>query len=76
MCPFNMMLFKTLAVSWRRLVGPMTLWEESEGGLRWDAPVEANSLVDGLVQLGTSPRGVEDVQSTGRVATLVEGVAA
>jgi hypothetical protein len=22
----------------RRLVGPMTLWEESEGGLRWDAP--------------------------------------
>jgi hypothetical protein len=38
----------------RRLVGPLTLWEESEGGVRWDAPIQASSLLDGLVQLGTS----------------------
>jgi hypothetical protein len=38
----------------RRLVGPLTLWEESDAGLRWDAPVTAD-LLDGLVQLGTSP---------------------
>ena len=33
----------------RRLVGPLTLWEESEGGVRWDAPISASSLLEGLV---------------------------
>jgi site-specific DNA recombinase len=35
----------------RRLVGPLTLWEESERGLRWDAPVTASSLLDGLSKM-------------------------
>ena len=36
----------------------MTLWEESEGGVRWDAPVAPDSLLDGLVHDGSSPTGV------------------
>ena len=43
----------------RRLVGPLTLWEESEGAVRWDAPVSASSLLNGLVQDVASPPGIE-----------------
>jgi hypothetical protein len=41
----------------RRLVGPLTLWDEPERGLRWEAETKAEELLDGLVQLGTSPTG-------------------
>jgi hypothetical protein len=47
----------------RRLVGPLTLWDESDAGLRWEAETKADELLDGLVHLGTSPRG------TGRPGT-------
>ncbi len=45
----------------RRLVGPLTLWDAADEGLRWDAPVTLG-LLEGLVpatslHLGTSPRG-------------------
>jgi hypothetical protein len=33
----------------------MTLWEESESVVRWDAAVAADSLLDGLVQHVASP---------------------
>ena len=45
----------------RRLVGPLTLWEESEAGARWEAEITPETLLDGLVQLGTSPTGFEPV---------------
>lgn len=38
----------------RRLVGPLTLWDEAEAGVRWEAETKTD-LLDGLVQLGTSP---------------------
>ena len=41
----------------RRLVGPLTLWEETEAGPRWEAETTPENLLDGLVQLGTSPAG-------------------
>ena len=43
----------------RRLVGPLTLWEESETGtedLRWEAEPTA-ALLEGLVHHVASPRG-------------------
>ena len=45
----------------RRLVGPLTLWDETEGGTRWEAEITPENLLDGLVQLGTSPTGFEPV---------------
>jgi Recombinase len=39
----------------RRLVGPLTLWDEADAGLRWDAEPKADELLDGLVHLDTSP---------------------
>ena len=56
----------------RRLVGPMTLWGEAEGGLRWDAEqTAADSLLDGLVQLGTSPTGISSFNVTGLILRRV-----
>ena len=55
----------------RRLVGPMTLWEESEGGVRWDAPISADSLLQGLVQDGTSPTGVATLPAASRSRAAV-----
>jgi hypothetical protein len=46
----------------RRLVGPLTLWEETEDGLRWDAPITPETLLDGLVQLVASPSGTDASQ--------------
>jgi hypothetical protein len=43
----------------RRFVGPMTLWEESARAARWEADRKTEELLDGLVQLGTSPAGFE-----------------
>ncbi|HXG69760.1 MAG TPA: recombinase family protein [Gemmatimonadaceae bacterium] len=43
----------------RRLVGPLTLWEEAGAGVRWDAPPRPEGLLDGLVQLVASPAGFE-----------------
>ena len=43
----------------RKLVGPLTLWDQPDGGARWDAPVQAENLLDGLVQLVASPPGFE-----------------
>ena len=75
----------------RALVGAtFRLWRRRAGGAA-DGRVGGTDLsVQGTVALGrivagavsmdstcvASPRGVEDVQSMGRVATLVEGVAA
>ena len=42
----------------RRLVGPMTLWMESETGARWEAET-TTELLNGLVQLVASPEGFE-----------------
>ena len=41
----------------RRLVGPLTLWdpEDRSGFLEWEATITAD-LLEGLVQLGTSPK--------------------
>jgi len=46
----------------RRLVGPLTLWDESErpGFVKWEAAPTAE-LLDGLATLQvTSPTGMED----------------
>lgn len=43
----------------RRLVGPMTLWAEAAGEARWDAPVQTENLLNGLVHLMASPSGFE-----------------
>jgi hypothetical protein len=47
----------------RRLMGPMTLWDESERPewCRWEAPAKPESLLDGLVPVhdGTSPTGTD-----------------
>jgi hypothetical protein len=44
----------------RRLVGPLTLWDEADAELRWDAPV-STALLDGIVQDVASPTGFEPV---------------
>jgi hypothetical protein len=49
-----------------RFAGRHTLWDESESGARWDAPVTTASLLDGLVQLGASPRGTALLGLTGK----------
>ncbi len=43
----------------RRLVGPLTLWDEAEGGLRWESEPKPAELLDGLVQRVASPAGFE-----------------
>jgi site-specific DNA recombinase len=42
----------------RRLVGPLTLWEEPA---RWEADSRPAGLLEGLDHLGTSPRGLPKV---------------
>ncbi len=47
----------------RRLVGPLTLWDATDPGpewVEWEASV-TTELLEGLVQLGTSPTGFEPV---------------
>ena len=41
----------------RRLVGPLTLWDEADDGARWEAEITPETLLDGLVQLVSSPTG-------------------
>lgn len=42
----------------RRLDGPLTLWDEPEGGARWEAET-TTSLLDSLVHHMASPEGFE-----------------
>ena len=42
----------------RRLVGPLTLFEPAPEWCRWEAQPKTD-LLEGLVQLGTSPAGFE-----------------
>ena len=51
----------------RRLVGPLTLWDEADAGLRWDAEPRAGEPLDGLVQLGSSPTGTDRSQNRRRL---------
>ena len=53
----------------RRLVGPMTLWDEADAGLRWDAETKPHELLEGLVQLGTSPAGSSKLDPVHLVAS-------
>jgi hypothetical protein len=41
----------------RRLVGPLTLWDEADAGVRWEAETKTDELLDGLVHLVASPPG-------------------
>ena len=43
----------------RRLVGPLTLWEESDAGPRWEAETTPENLLDGLVHHVASPAGTD-----------------
>jgi len=55
----------------RRLVGPLTLWDEADDGARWEADITPETLLDGLVQLVSSPTGTVDdctVEARGRIA--------
>jgi hypothetical protein len=53
----------------RRLVGALTLWDEFEGGLRWEAPTKPD-LLDGLVHHGTSPTGFTPFTACGAVGRV------
>jgi hypothetical protein len=59
----------------RRPVGALTLWDEAEAGLRWDAPAKGEELLEGLVHHGTSPTGVEEGRQW-QPTTFVVGIAA
>jgi len=53
----------------RRLVGPLTLWDEADAGLPWDAEPRADELLDGLVQLGSSRTGFGNAGAARSAAT-------
>ena len=53
----------------RRLVGPLTLWDEADGGLRWEAEPKPAELLDGLVQLVASPAGLSKLDRVQDVAS-------
>jgi hypothetical protein len=45
----------------RQVLGPITLWDEAEAGVRWESEPKPAALLDGLVHLVASPTGFEPV---------------